>query len=120
MNRNCYKYLYLYRSLWNMRNYIHCMLCGSMFTALLLFIVGADMTGDEVKMTNAACSHVGIIPSCTQALCSAIAVVLHYLFMVMFMWMLMEGVVLYLILVQVFISRQKRYIIFFTIASFGK
>ena len=40
-----------------MRNYIHCMLCGSMFTALLLFIVGLDMTGHEVKMTKLhACS----------------------------------------------------------------
>ena len=37
-----------------------------------------------------------------QTLCSAIAVLLHYLFMVMFMWMLMEGVVLYVKLVRVF------------------
>ena len=38
----------IYRSLWNMRNYIHCMLCGSMFTAQLLFIVGIDKTENEV------------------------------------------------------------------------
>ena len=31
----------------------------------------------------------------------------------------MEGVVLYFIIVQVFISHQKHYIAFFTIASFG-
>ena len=32
----------------------------------------------------------------------------------------MEGVVLYVILVEVFIADQKRYIAFFTIASYGK
>ena len=37
-----------YRSLWNMRNYIHCMLCGSMFTAELLFTVGINRTENEV------------------------------------------------------------------------
>ena len=41
--------LLLDRSLWNMRNYIHCMLCGSMFTALLVFIVGVEKTENEVK-----------------------------------------------------------------------
>ena len=56
MYRNCYNYFFLYRSLWNMRNYIHCMLCGSMFTAQLVFVVGIDRTGNEVKMTKAACS----------------------------------------------------------------
>ena len=58
--------------------------------------------------------------SCTlQAVCSAIAVLIHYLFMVMFMWMLMEGVVLYVKLVRVFIIHHKRYIALFTIASYG-
>ena len=106
-----------------MRNYIHCMLCGSMFTALLLFIVGLDMTGNEVEMMKVACmfsSYCIHAPSCMQSLCSAIAVLVHYLFMVMFMWMLMEGVVLYVKLVVVFITHHKRYIVFFTIASFGK
>ena len=37
----------------------------------------------------------------------------------MFMWMLMEGVVLYVKLVRVFIAHHKRYIAFFTIASYG-
>ena len=37
-----------YRSLWNMRNYIHCMLCGSMFTAQLVFTVGINRTENEV------------------------------------------------------------------------
>ena len=41
--------LLLDRSLWTMHNYIHCMLCGSMFTALLVFIVGVEKTENEVK-----------------------------------------------------------------------
>ena len=39
-----------YRSLWNMRNYIHCMLCGSMFSALLVYSAGVYQTENEVKM----------------------------------------------------------------------
>ena len=58
--------------------------------------------------------------SCTlQTVCSAIAVLLHYLFLVVFMWMLMEGVVLYVALVKVFIKQNKRYIVGFTITSYG-
>ncbi len=35
------------------------------------------------------------------------------------MWMLMEGVVLYVALVRVFIKSQKNYIILFTLVSYG-
>ena len=36
------------------------------------------------------------------------------------MWMLMEGVVLYVALVKVFIKFHKRYIAAFTVASYGQ
>ena len=36
------------------------------------------------------------------------------------MWMLMEGVVLYVKLVMVFIKHHKRYIVAFTVASYGQ
>ena len=39
---------FICRSLWNMRNYIHCMLCGSMFTAQLLYTFGINRTENEV------------------------------------------------------------------------
>ena len=52
--------------------------------------------------------------------CQVVAVLLHYLFMVTFMWMLMEGVVLYVALVQVFTKHQARYIAAFTIVSYGE
>ena len=59
--------------------------------------------------------------SCTlQAVCSAIAVLLHYLFLVVFMWMLMEGVILYVKLVKVLVEHHKRYIAAFTVASYGQ
>ena len=41
------------------------------------------------------------------------------MFLVTFMWMLMEGVVLYVALVRVFIKHPKRYIMCFTLLSYG-
>ena len=35
------------------------------------------------------------------------------------MWMLMEGVVLYVALVQVFVKKPRRYILGFTVISYG-
>ena len=40
------------RSLWNMYNYIHIMLCGNLFIAQLLFVIGADKTSNEVHVYN--------------------------------------------------------------------
>ena len=48
------------------------------------------------------------------------AVLLQYFFLVTFMWMLMEGVVLYVVLVRVFIKHHKRYVAGFTVASYGE
>jgi hypothetical protein len=55
-----------------------------------------------------------------QGACSAIAVLLHYWFLAAFMWMLMEGVVLYVALVRVFVKKQRFYIAGFTIVSYGR
>ena len=41
------------------------------------------------------------------------------MFLVTFMWMLMEGVVLYVALVRVFIKHPKHYIMCFTLLSYG-
>jgi latrophilin 2 len=88
------------KSLWNMRSYIHIMLCINLFIAQLLFVVGIERTE--------------YLP-----ICSVIAVILQYMYLVSFMWMLMEGVVLYVTLVRVFIKHPKRYIAAFTISSYG-
>jgi hypothetical protein len=89
-----------FKSLWSMRNYIHVNLSISLFVAQLLFVVGVDKTQNQIA-------------------CQTIAVVLHYAFLVTFMWMLMEGVVLYVALVRVFITKPHRYVIGFTVVSYG-
>ena len=81
-------------------------------------VVGVERTENEVKSLLLSFPHHPF--SCTQAVCSAIAVLLHYLFLVVFMWMLMEGVVLYVALVKVFVKYYKRYIATFTVASYGQ
>ena len=61
-----------------------------LIAAQLVFVVGVERTENEVK---SVCPLIDHPLSCTlQAVCSAIAVLLHYLFyMVVFKWMLMEG-----------------------------
>ena len=88
-----------------MRNYIHINLCISLAIAQIIFIAGIDKTGPP---------NVNV-----PIYCQVIAVLLHYFYLVAFMWMLMEGVFLYLALVKVFITNTKCYIIAFTIASYG-
>ena len=88
-----------------MRNYIHINLCISLGIAQLIFVAGVDQSASDNVPIH----------------CQAIAVLLHYFFLVSFMWMLMEGVVLYVILVEVFVSstKSKIYVSAFTIASYG-
>ena len=93
---------YLIRSMHNIRTYIHINLCISLGIAQLTFVAGVGSTGDPVPI------H-----------CQVVAVLLHYLFLVSFMWMLMEGVVLYVILIKVFVTNTKRYVIAFTVTSYG-
>ena len=90
------------RSLRNMRNYIHINLCISLGIAQLTFVAGVGSTGDPVPI------H-----------CQVVAVLLHYFFLVSFMWMLMEGVILYIALVRVFVERKKLYLFAFTVTSYG-
>ena len=97
---HCFK---RHRSLHNMRNYIHIHLCISLGIAQLIFVAGVDQSASD---------HVPIH-------CQVIAVLLHYFFLVSFMWMLMEGVVLYVVLVRVFVKNKKLYMLAFTIASYG-
>ena len=86
-----------------MRNFIHINLCINLSIAQVIFVAGVDQSASD---------HVPIH-------CKVIAVLLHYFFLVSFMWMLMEGVVLYVVLVRVFVKNKKRYLIAFTIASYG-
>ena len=96
------------------------MLCASMFTAQLTFLVGVDRTGNEVQNLITFSSQRLYRVKHTQDLCAAISVLLLYLFLVMFMWMLMEGVVLYVVLIKVSVRRSQCYIAAFTALSFGQ
>ncbi len=88
-----------------MRNYIHINLCASLILAQLMFVSGVTPHGGG-----------GVV----DPGCQTVAVLMHYLFLVSFMWMLMEGVVLYLVLVKVFVKEHERkYIVGFTIVSYG-
>uniref|UniRef100_A0A3P8VUD8 Adhesion G protein-coupled receptor L2-like n=1 Tax=Cynoglossus semilaevis TaxID=244447 RepID=A0A3P8VUD8_CYNSE len=77
------------------RNTIHKNLCLNLFIGELIFLVGINMT--EPKLV-----------------CSIIAGALHFCFLAAFSWMCLEGVQLYLMLVEVFeseFSRRKYYYI---------
>ena len=93
------------RSLWNLRSFIHINLCVSLSLAQLTFVIGVTPhDGGE-----------GVGPGCRTA-----AVIMHYLFLVSFMWMLMEGVVLYVGLVKVFVTNTRKYMTGFLVFSYGK
>ena len=88
-----------------MRNFIHINLCISLILAQLTFVIGVTPHGGGVEVD----------PGCRTA-----AVLMQYFFLVSFMWMLMEGVVLYVVLVRVFIRYQRRYMVAYFIASYGR
>jgi len=96
--------LYFSRALRSMRNYIHIHLCISLAISQLTFVAGVD----KASNTETVPVH-----------CQVVAVLLHYFFLVSFMWMLMEGVVLYVVLVRVFVKHKKRYLVAFTVSSYG-
>ncbi|KAB0397912.1 hypothetical protein E2I00_014534, partial [Balaenoptera physalus] len=71
------------------RNTIHKNLCINLFLAELLFLVGIDKTQYEIA-------------------CPIFAGLLHYFFLAAFSWLCLEGVHLYLLLVEVFESEYSR------------
>ncbi|XP_041033094.1 adhesion G protein-coupled receptor E3-like [Carcharodon carcharias] len=74
------------RAIHSTRTALHTQLCLCLFVAELLFLIGLSATGNK-------------------AVCAAIAGILHYLFLACFMWMLLEGIQLYLMVVKVFLSQ---------------
>ncbi|XP_044057106.1 adhesion G protein-coupled receptor L2 isoform X35 [Siniperca chuatsi] len=78
-----------FRGLQSDRNTIHKNLCINLFIAELIFLIGIDMTEPTIG-------------------CSIIAGILHFFFLASFSWMCLEGVQLYLMLVEVFESEYSR------------
>ncbi|XP_051897963.1 adhesion G protein-coupled receptor E5-like isoform X2 [Pristis pectinata] len=77
------------RTIQSPRTSIHTHLCLCLFLAELLFLIGISKPE-------------------SKAVCGAIAGVLHYLFLACFMWMLLEGFQLYLMVVKVFQAQSLR------------
>uniref|UniRef100_A0A7N8XR33 Adhesion G protein-coupled receptor L2a n=1 Tax=Mastacembelus armatus TaxID=205130 RepID=A0A7N8XR33_9TELE len=78
-----------FRGLQSDRNTIHKNLCINLFIAELIFLIGIDMTEPRIG-------------------CAIIAGILHFFFLACFSWMCLEGVQLYLMLVEVFESEYSR------------
>ncbi|XP_034003290.1 adhesion G protein-coupled receptor L2 isoform X10 [Trematomus bernacchii] len=78
-----------FRGLQSDRNTIHKNLCINLFIAELIFLIGIDMTEPRIG-------------------CAIIAGILHFFFLASFSWMCLEGVQLYLMLVEVFESEYSR------------
>ena len=108
------------RGLQTDRNTIHKNLCINLFLAELLFLVGIDKTQYEVRHTWGQGSAAGRAAARGQPLtelplqvaCPIFAGLLHYFFLAAFSWLCLEGVHLYLLLVEVFereYSRTKYY-----------
>ncbi|XP_058890688.1 adhesion G protein-coupled receptor L2-like isoform X15 [Acipenser ruthenus] len=78
-----------FRGLQNDRNTIHKNLCINLFIAEFIFLIGIDMTEPKIG-------------------CSIIAGLLHFFFLAAIAWMCLEGVQLYLMLIEVFESEYSR------------
>lgn len=104
------------RGLQTDRNTIHKNLCINLFLAELLFLVGIDKTQYEVRQTRAkARQQAGpqllssrLTELLLQVACPIFAGLLHYFFLAAFSWLCLEGVHLYLLLVEVFESEYSR------------
>ncbi|XP_076431315.1 adhesion G protein-coupled receptor L2 isoform X18 [Peromyscus maniculatus bairdii] len=78
-----------FRGLQSDRNTIHKNLCINLFIAEFIFLIGIDKTGYSIA-------------------CPVFAGLLHFFFLAAFSWMFLEGVQLYLMLVEVFESEYSR------------
>ncbi|KAM8939275.1 adhesion G protein-coupled receptor L3 [Pelodytes ibericus] len=78
-----------FRGLQNDRNTIHKNLCISLFVAELLFLIGINRTEQPIA-------------------CAVFAALLHFFFLAAFTWMFLEGVQLYIMLVEVFESEHSK------------
>ena len=105
-------YTLFFRSQWGLRTFVHINLCCT------LFILGVDKTSNDVSNKNDY--NLAVEFWYIQVVCATVAILLQYFFLTSFMWMLMEGIVLYIVLVKVFTQVNWKYYISFTLLSYGK
>lgn len=123
------------RFLKSSRTFIHSNLALSLILAQLLFLFGINKTQIKVSKPLIRYYSIPVIHpllsmkvrlvltwSFEQLVCQIIAAALHYIWLASFVWMALEGVMLYLMLVKVFgsktLTRKKRFV-FLTI-GWGK
>nr|UCK81593.1 adhesion G protein-coupled receptor, Latrophilin [Arenicola marina] len=95
----CFLTFQCFKNLQCDRNTIHKNLVLCLLLAELVFLAGLTQTQIPV-------------------LCALVAAALHYLFLAAFMWMLMEGIQLYVMLVEVFEAEKSR-IKYYYLTSYG-
>ncbi|PIK61914.1 putative latrophilin-2 isoform X9 [Apostichopus japonicus] len=79
----------MFKNLQNDRTTIHKNLCLTLLIAEVIFMAGISQVGEKI-------------------VCSIIAMVLHYFFLSAFAWMCLEGIQLYVMLVEVFEAESSR------------
>ncbi|XP_028573128.2 adhesion G protein-coupled receptor E5 isoform X2 [Podarcis muralis] len=78
------------RAIRGIRTTIHLHLCLALFVGYVIFLMGAGNTGN-------------------QTTCAVVAGLLHFFFLSVFCWMLLEGMELYLMVVKVFNTHSLRH-----------
>ena len=120
------------RSLSADRHKIHMNLVLSLLLAQVLFLAGIRETSNQVSLSD-NCFHplsfpwmtswvrttFTYIPCFSQVVCKIIAVFMHYFYLTAFTWMLVEGLHLYLKVVQVFKTENVK-ILYYYIFGWGK
>ncbi|XP_013399845.1 adhesion G protein-coupled receptor L3 [Lingula anatina] len=84
----------VFRSLRCLRNVIHRNLCLCLLLAETVFLAGVDKTQNQVG-------------------CAIVAALLHFFFLAAFAWMCLEGVQLYMLVIEVFESKNCRSLYFY-------
>ncbi|KAA0705234.1 Adhesion G protein-coupled receptor L1 [Triplophysa tibetana] len=92
------------RGLQTDRNTIHKNLCINLFIAELLFLIGIDKTQYHISFLTVSSNPFVR----RQIACPIFAGLLHFFFLAAFSWMCLEGIQLYLMLVEVFESEYSR------------
>uniref|UniRef100_T1IXT1 Uncharacterized protein n=1 Tax=Strigamia maritima TaxID=126957 RepID=T1IXT1_STRMM len=91
--------LILLKALWSLRNTIHCNLSACLLVAQLILLLGLDATKNKVA-------------------CATVAGLLHFFWLAAFAWVALEGVHIYVLLIQVFDTKEQKTWLYY-LAGYG-
>ena len=72
-----------------------------------ILLIQYQLVYRTVTFQSLGCSNLSDSLFFLQIICKTIAITMHYLFLVSFCWMALEGIVLYLLLVKIFRSKTR-------------